>query len=53
LWGNIFIRVAALLVNLWEFVVGITPGTAGVAIAGSLVATLALIAVFASALRRA
>ena len=54
LWGNLFIRVAAMIVNSWEFAAGIMPATvspsffvAGVGI------NIALIIVFVLALRRA
>jgi hypothetical protein len=53
LWGNIFIRAAAIVVNLWELNAGLLPGISDGAIIGLLGLSIALIIVFALALRRA
>jgi hypothetical protein len=57
LWGNIFIRVAAMAVNGWELAAGIIPTTALTAFGGLLVPVafgpnIALIIMFALALHR-
>jgi hypothetical protein len=53
LWGNIFIRVAAMVVNSWELAIGQIPSAAAAAFPFLLAINLALIIVFALALRRA
>jgi hypothetical protein len=53
LWGNLFTRVAAMAVNSWEFATGLLPSEVGVQFAFGVVLNLALITVFALALRRA
>ena len=54
LWGNIFIRAAALAVNSWEFMTGQIPSALGIALPFALGGTsIAIITVFALALRRA
>jgi len=49
LWGNLFIWAAAMVVNGWEIAAGILPTTS----LGGLVLYLALVIVFALALRHA
>jgi hypothetical protein len=49
LWGNIFIQVAEFVVNGWEVVAGLLPGSA----AGGLVLHLVLAGIFVLGLRRA
>ena len=49
LWGNIFLQVASIVVHVWEIVVGIFPPFA----AAAIVIPLALVIVYALALRRA
>ena len=51
LWGNIFIRGAEIVVNVWEIAVGMIPLNAGGLI--GLAVSLALVVMFALALRRA
>jgi len=53
LWGNIFIRVAGMVVNLWEISAGIISGASGTTIAAAIGVNIALVIVFAVALRRA
>lgn len=55
LWGNIFIRAAAMAVNGWELAVGILPtgGMGGLAAPIGFGLNIALIVVFALGLRRA
>jgi hypothetical protein len=53
LWGNIFIRVAAMAVNSWELAIGQIPSAAAPAFPLLIGINLTLIAVFALALRRA
>jgi hypothetical protein len=53
LWGNIFIRVAAMVVNYWELSVGLIPSGAASFFPALTVINVALIAMFALALRRA
>jgi hypothetical protein len=52
LWGNIFIRVAGMVVNLWEVSAGII-GASGATIAAAGGINIAIIIVFALALRNA
>jgi hypothetical protein len=52
LWGNIFIWGGSAVVNSWEFVTGMTP-SALAGLAAVLVVDIALIIVFALALRNA
>jgi hypothetical protein len=51
LWGNIFIRVAGMAVNLWEVATGIIPASAAT-VAAAISVNLVLILVFALPLRR-
>lgn len=53
LWGNLFIRVAAMAVNSWEFATGQIPQSAAAVFPLALAGNIALIIVFASALRQA
>ena len=53
LWGNIFIRVAAMAVNNWELATGQIPSAAAPLFPFLIVINVALIVVFALALRRA
>jgi hypothetical protein len=53
LWGNIFIRVAAMTVNSWELLTGQIPIAAAPAFPALLGINLALIVIFVLALRRA
>jgi hypothetical protein len=53
LWGNIFLRVGAIVVNGWEFATGQLPGVSGATLAVLIAITVALVVVFALALRRA
>jgi hypothetical protein len=53
LWGNLFIRVAAMVVNYWEFAVGLMPSGAASLFPVLTVINVALIVMFALALRRA
>ena len=53
LWGNIFIRIAAIAVNTWEFATGQIPGASVAAVPIAYAISIAFIAVFALALRRA
>jgi hypothetical protein len=53
LWGNIFIRVAAMVVNFWELAVGQIPSGAAGFFPVLAAINLALIVMFALALRRA
>jgi hypothetical protein len=49
LWGNIFLQFVSIVVHMWEIVAGLFPPSA----AAALVVPLALVIVYASALRRA
>jgi hypothetical protein len=53
LWGNIFIRVAAMVVNYLELAAGLIPSVAASLFPILTVINIALIAMFALALRRA
>jgi hypothetical protein len=53
LWGNIFIRVAAMVVNYWELAVGQIPSGAASFFPVLTAINIALIIMFALALRRA
>ena len=53
LWGNLFIRVAAMVVNYWELASGLLPSGAASLFPVLTGINLALIAMFALALRRA
>jgi len=53
LWGNIFIRVAAMGVNYWELAAGLMPSAAASLFPILTAINIALIVVFALALRRA
>lgn len=53
LWGNIFIRVAAMAVNSWELVTGQIPSAAAPLFPFLIGINIALIIMFALALRRA
>ncbi len=53
LWGNIFIRVAAMVVNYWELSVGLIPSGAASFFPALTAINVALIVMFALALRRA
>ena len=53
LWGNLFIRVAALVVNYWELASGLMPSGAASLFPVLTAINVALIIMFALALRRA
>lgn len=53
LWGNIFIRVGSVAVNGWEFATGQLPGMSTATVAVLAAFSVALVVVFALALRRA
>jgi hypothetical protein len=53
LWGNIFIRVAAMVVNYWELAAGQIPSGAASFFPALTAINVALIVMFALALRRA
>jgi len=53
LWGNLFIRVAGMAVNYWELAAGLMPSAAAAIFPLLTVINIALIVVFALALRRA
>jgi hypothetical protein len=53
LWGNIFIRVAAMIVNLSELAAGVLPSTVVAVVPILFAVSGALIVVFVLALRRA
>ena len=54
LWGNIFIRAVEMVVNVWEIAAGLIVTTmGGASLAATLGLNIALIVVFALALRRA
>jgi uncharacterized protein YjeT (DUF2065 family) len=53
LWGNIFIRVGAVVVNGWEFATGQLPGVSTTTVAVLAAFSIALVVVFLLALRRA
>jgi hypothetical protein len=53
LWGNLFIRVAAMVVNYWEFAVGLMPSGAAGFFPVLTAINIALIIMFGLALRRA
>jgi hypothetical protein len=53
LWGNIFIRVADIVLNGWELAAGLLPTTASGGLFAGFVANIALIVMFVLALRRA
>jgi len=53
LWGNIFIRVAETLLNGWELAAGMLPPTASGVLVAAAGVDIALIVMFALALRRA
>ena len=53
LWGNLFIRVVAMVVNYWEFAVGLMPSGAASFIPVLTAINFALIVMFVLALRRA
>jgi hypothetical protein len=53
LWGNIFIRVAAMVVNYWELAAGLIPSGAVGFFPFLTAINVALIVMFALALRRA
>jgi len=51
--GNIVVRVGGAVVNGWEFATGLTPSELAAGLAVALAADIAVIIVFALALRRA
>jgi hypothetical protein len=54
LWGNIFIRAVEMVVNVWEIAAGLLVTTmGGASLAATLGLNIALIAMFALAVRRA
>ena len=53
LWGNIFVRLAAMVVNGWEIYTGQIPSPSVPVVVGAFVVSVALLAVFFAALRRA
>jgi len=54
LWGNIFIRAVEMVVNVWELAAGLILTTmGGASLAATLGLNVALIVMFALALRRA
>jgi hypothetical protein len=53
LWGNLFIRVAAMVVNYWELATGLMPSGAASLFPVLTAINVALIVMFALALRRA
>ena len=54
LWGNIFIRAVEMVVNVWEIASGLIVTTmGGASLAATLGLNIALIVMFALALRRA
>jgi hypothetical protein len=53
LWGNIFIRLVGMGVNVWELSVGLTPSAVASSVPILVATNIAMIAVFLLALRRA
>jgi hypothetical protein len=53
LWANILRPAASLVVNGWEFAAGVIPATVLVVTVAAFVLDIALIAIFALAVRRA
>jgi hypothetical protein len=53
LWGNLFIRVAAMVVNYWELAIGLMPSGAASLFPALTAINVALIVMFALALRNA
>jgi len=53
LWGNLYIRVAVIVVNSWELAVGLMPSAIASLVPVLIAINIALVIMFALALRRA